>query len=119
MSRDPVEVKLSEPIQAHGQTVHVLTLKPPKGRHLRVAGYPFRLGGGANAAMTVDAAVLARLISELAEIPTSSVDQLEAQDWQACLLAVSTFLAPTDSTSSSSDTSNKPDGGETPALSGS
>jgi hypothetical protein len=118
MSRDPIEVTLSEPIKAHGETVRVLTLKPPKGRHLRVAGYPFRLGGGAGGAMQVDAAVMARLISELAEIPTSSVDQLEAEDWQACLVAVSTFLAPTDLTSSSSDTSNKPDGGETPATSG-
>lgn len=119
MKAVPAVVKLGEPIQAHGSTMHELTIRPPVGKDLRVAGYPFRIaGGGEKSEMVTDAAVVSRLISDLAGIPLSSVDQMQAADWQACMSAVSIFLAPTGSRNLLTDTTNKQDGGGIPDTSG-
>lgn len=119
MKHEPAVIDLSEPIPAHGSTLTQLTIRPPLGKDLRVAGYPFRIAGaGEKSEMVTDAGVISRLVSDLAGIPLSSVDMLQAPDWQACMSAVSTFLAPIGSKNSSTASTNKPDGGATPAISG-
>ncbi|MGI4850554.1 MAG: phage tail assembly protein [Janthinobacterium lividum] len=116
--REPVTVKLSEPLQAHGEMLQSLTLRAPKGKDLRIAGYPFRMGGDKGQDVVTDPVAVSKLISSLGGIPTSSVDLLEAVDWQACMAAIGGFLGPTGATSSSTDISSRPDGGETPDTSG-
>lgn len=119
MKAEPVTVALSEPIQAHGGTLSELNIRPPTGKDLRIAGYPFRIAGtGEKSEMVPDAAILSRLISDLAGVPLSSVDMLTAHDWQSCMTAVSGFLAPTASRSLSTGTMSKPVGGGTPPTSG-
>lgn len=79
-------IKLTTPISAHGDMIDALTFQPLKAKHLRNSGDPFiNLPGGA---MKVDYRAVAVLISELAGIPTSSVDQLEAPDWVRCSEAI-------------------------------
>lgn len=85
-----VVVPLSKPIQAHGEELAQLTLRPPTGRDLRTCGMPFRIGE--DASVSVDAQAMARMISALAAIPPSGVDHLSAADWQDCMVVVLSFF---------------------------
>jgi hypothetical protein len=87
--REKVVVGLVEPVQAHGETVRELVLRPLTGRELRQCGYPFKIEGGRQ---IVDTEAVARLASELAGVPTSTIDQLAAEDWNALVPAVLGFL---------------------------
>nr|WP_314074885.1 phage tail assembly protein [uncultured Roseococcus sp.] len=80
MSSEPTKVTLHRPIKAHGEELHVLELREPTGRDLRICGLPYRVTQGEE--IIVDSAVMARLVVSLASIPMSSVDQLSAPDFQ-------------------------------------
>ncbi len=74
-------VELKHPIQANGETVSVLHLERPKVKHLKVIDEaPGDIERGA------------RLISALAGIPPSAVDQLDAEDFMAASQAVADFF---------------------------
>ena len=90
---EPINITLAEPIKAHGEVLTALTLQPVKAKHLRLCGDPltYTTGGGA---FNVDAVKMAALISALAGIPLSSVDQLGAPDYLECQAAVLSFFAP-------------------------
>ena len=77
-----IRIKLTgEPIRAHGELLDELTLKRPKAKILK----KFDAGNG-------DVATGFEMISEIAGIPPSSVDDLEMQDWRVCSDVVSYFL---------------------------
>ena len=115
MKKEPVDIALDDPIAAHGSTLSVLTMRPPKGKDLRLAGYPFRIAGsGDKSEMVPDAAATSKLISMLCDIPSSSVDALEAVDWQQCFTTLANFLARSTPKNLSIDTTNKLDGGAQP-----
>ena len=119
MRHDPAEIVLSSPIKAHNERMTVLHMRAPTGREFRTCGYPFRLkGGGDDGEMITDAPTVSKLISALCDIPLSSVDQLEAVDWQTCYTTIASFLGRTKARTSSTDTTSRPDGGEIPAISG-
>lgn len=86
-----VTVKLSAPIEAHGETLQELTLREPNGKDLRTIGMPYRIGAE-DGSITVDAGVVARHISALAGVPLSAVDKMPAGDWGAALSAVLGFF---------------------------
>lgn len=79
-------LSLAAPIQAHGETLTELTLRKPTVKELRLCGQPYRIvGGGAQC----DYDACAKLISAVAGIPPSSVDQLDAADFdEAALILV-------------------------------
>jgi hypothetical protein len=93
-----VRVPLATPIEAHGETLHEITLREPTGRDLRTCGLPYRIGMETGEA-TIDAPAMAKMIGALAALPPSAVDRLSAEDWQAAMGAVLGFFgrAPTDS----------------------
>lgn len=69
----PAVIKLYAPIKANGEEISELTLKRPKVKHLKVID---GIDGDVEAAIT--------LISKLADIPPSAVEDLDAEDMAAC-----------------------------------
>jgi len=64
------EIKLEHPIQANGETVETITLKRPQVRHLKAVD---------RAQGDIERAAL--LIGELAGLPPSAVEQIDAADF--------------------------------------
>lgn len=93
---DPVQIILADPIEAHGGTLTELSLRPPRGKDIRLCGTPFRINE--DTSVTVDAPAMAKMVATLAGVPPSAVDQLSARDWQDCMAAVLGFFgtAPAD-----------------------
>jgi hypothetical protein len=117
MPRTPAVITLEDPIEAHGDTINELTLRPPNGNDLVACGVPFSMGsGGGGGAAGLDASVTSDLISRLAGIPRSSVGALGAADWMACMRAIMDFIGPSggwapEPRQSSPDTSTSPGSG--------
>jgi hypothetical protein len=74
-------ITLKHPIKAHGETVETIELKRPTVKHLRAMD---------KAAGDVDR--VASLISELAVLPPSSVDQIDAEDFGAISDVIAVFF---------------------------
>lgn len=89
MKSTPVTIALGSPVQAHGEEIREITLRPPKGKDLRV-GMPYRIL--ADGQMAIDTEICASLISSLGAIPPSSVDQLNALDFQGAVAGVLGFF---------------------------
>jgi hypothetical protein len=85
---DPVTLTLRKPIQAHGETVLVLTFREPTGKDLAACGMP----GGDSMASPEFGGYVRMMISRLAEIPPSSVDTMSAVDWRDAMIKVMLFL---------------------------
>jgi len=75
-------VKLSKAIQAHGEELQELSFKEPTVAHLRVLD---------ESKGKIDQTI--RLISALADIPISSVEQMAAADFEKCDKAIEGFFA--------------------------
>ena len=79
---EPVTVELSQPIQAHGETIHQLTIHPPKVKHLKMMD-----------AVKGDTQKTIVLVSALANIPQSSVEEVTGFDMaQKIAPVISNFL---------------------------
>lgn len=91
-----VEVPLATAVQAHGETIHVLALRPPRGGDIAAAGVPFRIGQDGE--VTLHAPAIAALIVRLGDVPRSTVDTLSAADWAACAQVIMGFFAPSAAT---------------------
>lgn len=111
----PVPVTLSMPIKAHGRELSELTLRPLTGKDLRICGTPYRISRGEEG--IVDSVAVSAMISELAGVPLSSVDQLVAVDWFACWGAIQGFLGMTETAAPSTANQSSP-AISTPAPSG-
>ncbi len=108
----PATVELTTPIQAHGEEVHALTLRPPLGKDIRVIGFPFAMASvGGDTETRFDAKVISRYVVELAGVPLSSVDQLSAADWVEVMGAVTSFFGQSGLKSSRGSTT-RPGSGE-------
>ncbi len=91
-----IDVPLKKPIQAHGQTLSQLTLQTPKGKDIAACGLPRTFTRkGDTSMMIVDAAAIHAYIVRLGNIPPSSADSLDAEDWIDAMGAVLSFFAPT------------------------
>ena len=78
-----IEVRLQEPIQAHGEDVDVLRIRKPKGKDFKKISEqsmstPFR--------MILDFAAI------LADVPPSALDELCAEDVKRVMEVVGPFL---------------------------
>lgn len=72
------EIKLSKSVRAHGDELHVLELREPTGKDVRELGFPYTASGDAGVKM--DAGVIAKYVSRLAGVPSSSVDEMQPSD---------------------------------------
>lgn len=83
--------KLRKPIQAHGEEIEQLDMREPTGADIRELGLPYRINPE-DSTIIVDARVVAKYISSLGAIPSSSVDQLSGSDFSALSMAVVGFF---------------------------
>lgn len=98
---DPIKYKLTSSIQAHGATLTELELRKPTVMELRACGMPYKMTG---AAVQADYAACAKLLSAICAIPPSSVDQMDAADFDDAALILVGFLkrAPVEGTGTGS-----------------
>lgn len=91
-----VSLKLTTPIQAHGETVNTLEFRAPNGKDLAECGLPFTTESeGGRATMKPDTRSVSKLISSLAAIPDSSVGMLSGLDYLSAMGVVMDFFADT------------------------
>lgn len=88
-----VSIPLRQPIKAHGGDLHALVLRRPTGRDIRTCGAPYKITQDSEIA--VEAAAMHRMIAQLAGVPPSSIDQLDAADWDRASQAVLGFITGT------------------------
>jgi hypothetical protein len=84
--RQPVTVALTVPIEAHGDTLTTLTLRPLRVED--IVELPMDIMNRAK----VDPRVINDLLVRVAGIPLSSVKQLDPGDWFECMMAVVGFF---------------------------
>jgi hypothetical protein len=109
-----MKIALTQPIQAHGDTVKEIELATPTGAHIRKCGVPFALEDAGDGSRTVyNAGAVANYISLLGNIPPGSVDQLSAFDFTQLMNGVVSFFAPPSQTKSSGDSGNSENSTET------
>ncbi len=82
MSGESIVITLASPIMAHGETLTMLTLRRPKARELR--SMPMR----ANMVM----GDLYDVAAACADVPASSIDQLDAADLMQVMEVIGDFL---------------------------
>ncbi len=100
--RDPITVKLSQPVQVLSETVTEITLRPARGKDLTEIGNPLQFAaatGAGDAAGNVNVEfnmpVMARMIARLGNLTTTAVEDMDAADFLAIAMQVASFLAPT------------------------
>ena len=91
---EPKIIALSEPIQAHGETVHELIFRPPTGKDFRDAGLS-RLSDG-----SFDSMWDFRLMGNCCGIPPSVIDGMQLRDVYKLQSAMLGFLGDTSPESS-------------------
>ncbi|MDT7953918.1 MAG: phage tail assembly protein [Acetobacteraceae bacterium] len=109
-----VIVKLARPVRSIDRDLTSLTFREPTGRDIIAAGTLFSVGEDGR--KIIEAAAVGRMIGRLAGITPDAVDALALSDFNACMGAVMGFLVETPARSST-DTSRRPAGGETPPSS--
>ena len=87
---ETVTMPLAKPIQAHGETLSALVLRSPTVKELRQCGAPRRLG--ADKSIVIDYEACAQLLVAICAIPPSSVDQLDAADFDEASLRIVGFI---------------------------
>ena len=104
------KLTLKKPIHAHGAEVASLEFATPNGGNMRRCGIPYRLEENRHGETVAqfDAEVVARYISELAQIPPSSVNQLCVGDFQSAMNLVIGFFGDATSKKPSIDTGSSP-----------
>ena len=91
---EPKTIALSEPIEAHGETLNELTFRPPTGKDFRDAGRS-RLPDG-----SFDSMWDFRLMASCCGVPPSTIDAMPLRDVYKLQLAMVGFLGDTSPESS-------------------
>lgn len=84
------EIKLSKPVRAHGEDIHILEIREPTGKDVRELGFPYTTTG--DAGVKLDAGVVAKYVSRLAGVPPSSVDEMSPADLNNLSWEVASFF---------------------------
>ena len=97
----PIVIKLSKPIQAHGEMVSELSFREPTGLDIELVGVPVHFTWVAGDNVASDGGVqvvysknMGMMLSHLAAVPPSSIKMLAAKDWIKCAMAVQSFFLP-------------------------
>lgn len=72
------ELELSNPVNAHGETISVLEINEPMGKDVRELGYPYQMNQ--DESIKLQAHIIAKYIVRLANVPLSTVDQMSPGD---------------------------------------
>lgn len=86
-----MQYELTTPIQAHDEELKVLEFKEPTTKTVRKLGLPYKFDETGMPLPVTE--IAARYISELAKIPSSSVDQISVYDFNnLCMVVLGFFL---------------------------
>ena len=89
------EQKLSKPIQAHGEEIHILRWREPTAGDIERAGNPITVDFfGEKPSLSFNEKKMSGMISVLTQTPPSSVRQLTAGDWNAIAWKLVRFFMP-------------------------
>lgn len=90
-------MKLSKPIQAYGEEVHVINLREPTTADARaIKSLPYTISGDeGNVVLLLD--VCAKYIARLADLPASAVDQIPLSEFHVMAWEVATYFLGQDS----------------------
>lgn len=93
------EYKLDAPIEAHGESLSVLTIRRPTPQEARaIKALPYKIDS--NEEVTLELETAAKYIAVCAAIPPSAVNQLDLSDFNAlCWKVAGFFLTPGSGTS--------------------
>lgn len=84
-------IKLSSPIQAHGEELTELTLRRPTAQEARaIKALPYKID--ADEAVSLDLDVAAKYIAVCAAVPPSTVNQLDLADLNSLAWMVAGFF---------------------------
>lgn len=107
---DKITIPLSEPVPAHGGEIDSITLRRPKGADYVACGYPLIMIAPSDTPQDDDgnfvddapadigsefrpnASAIAKLIARCGNVPPSTVKALDGADFNACLMAIISFL---------------------------
>lgn len=103
-------IPLSVPVPAHGGEIDSITLRRPKGGDYVACGYPLIMIAPSETPQDDDgnfvddapadigsefrpnASAVAKLIARCGDVPASTVKALDGADFNACLMAIISFL---------------------------
>jgi tail assembly chaperone E/41/14-like protein len=88
-------VKLTQTIEAYGETVHQITLRAPTGQDISVCGFPMRFTQDADTetmSFYPVASVIHAYIVRLGDLPKGAVNQLCPEDFNECMGEVLGFF---------------------------
>ncbi|ENK7136593.1 TPA: phage tail assembly protein [Enterobacter roggenkampii] len=84
------ELELSNPVNAHGETISVLEFNEPTGKDVRELGYPYQMNQ--DESIKLQAHIIAKYIVRLANVPLSTVDQMSPGDLNSAGWLVAGFF---------------------------
>ncbi|WP_430445480.1 MAG: phage tail assembly protein [Pseudomonas piscis] len=86
-----VTIELSEPIQAHGETLNTLELRRPTVQDCRdIKALPYKLDKDGEVILLLD--VASKYMAVCAGIPPGSVGQLELHDFNGIAWTIASFF---------------------------
>ena len=87
-------MKLSQPIQAHGQEMAVLEFRRPNGADVSACGFPFSFTVTDEGGTTIqpNAPAITAMIARLGNIPLSAAKALPFNDWMNCMGELFSFF---------------------------
>jgi hypothetical protein len=90
-----ITIKLTTPVQAHGEMVKSLTFRRPTGGDIMAMGdgYPINIDWNTGR-ITPNPAVMGAMMSTLAVVPPSTIKALDAEDWATCAHVLMGFFPP-------------------------
>jgi hypothetical protein len=85
-----VLLRLEQPVEAHGETLRTLTLRPLRPEDVTRVGYPLKFDGHGGVEIVADR--MSAMMARLADVPPSTVAQLAMADWQVALGVIIGFF---------------------------
>lgn len=87
-------IRLTTPIEAHGQTISEIELREPTAKDVIEIGYPYLVhsDGVGDGSVELRANIAAKYIQRLGAIPRSSVERMSPSDLQMAQVQIMDFF---------------------------
>lgn len=92
----PLKIMLRKSVIAHGDEVKELTFREPTGGDISAVGNPVLIDmfGGETPKISFDTKIMKAMMSRLAAVPPSTIDQLHPRDWNSAAWSLAGFFVP-------------------------
>jgi Phage tail assembly chaperone proteins, E, or 41 or 14 len=90
-----ITIKLTTPVQAHGDMLKEITFRRPTGGDIMAMGdgYPIIIDWETGN-VRPNPVVMGKMMSVLAAVPPSTIKAMDAEDWSTCAHALMGFFPP-------------------------